>query len=642
MSYRPVLIALLLALAVPEVASAGSSTEIIVKRDAGLSAAERADIRADADVRLVETLSLPRTEVVAAEPGDVADALRDLNAEPDVVYAERNRKRTIAALSDDENYGELWAIPLIDADDAWLLQDTAVPSRDVTGADQVVAVVDSGIDRTHPDLANQIDSEKDFVDGDLVATDGDGHGTHVSGTIAAERNNGQGVAGVAPGAEITALRALDDSGSGWDSDIANAFTWAGNHNVKIVNASLAGEGASQTLRTAIHNASNTLFVVAAGNGGRDGIGDDNDKTPTYPCSTPEPNVLCVGASDHVDDITSFSNYGARAVDVFAPGLWIASTVPVALAGPGFDQDSWDFGSDPYDYMHGTSMAAPHVSAVAALVLQASPAPLTPKQIKEILLASAAPDPAFTKSVSRGRIDADAAVRLALAGPPTTPDADGDGWVDRADACPNAANNTSDGCYLDDDWDTTPDGTDNCLGVANTDQGDIDGDGDGDACDADLDGDGVPNVSDSCRATPGVAAHRGCPAPALPPVAPPTQNPPADADGDGIADATDACPGESAAAKNGCPLAEIASLSARTKRRAAAVTVSTTRLAMVSITVERRKGDRWARVARRTEASFLNRATLKVSRLQRGTYRVRVSISSSAGNGTSVSKTFRVR
>jgi hypothetical protein len=126
------------------------------------------------------------------------------------------------------------------------------------------------------------------------------------------------------------------------------------------------------------------------------------------------------------------------------------------------------------------------------------------------------------------------------------------------------------------------------------------------------------------------------------VTPLVQDPPADVDGDGIADAGDACPREPAATKNGCPLAEVASLSAKVERRSATVKVSTTRLAMVRIRVERRKGRRWVRVALRTKASFRNRATLKVSRLARGRHRVRVSISSSAGNGTSVSKTFRVR
>ena len=382
--YRSISLALLLCVLLPGVAQANSTTNIIVKRDPGLTAAERADIRTDADVRLVETLSLPLTEVVAAQQGDVADALRDLNADPDVVYAERDQVRTATA-PNDPLWNDLWAIPFIEADVAWSLQDTELTPRDVSGLDQVVAVVDSGIDATHPDLVNQIDPqwERDFVDGDATPTDGDGHGTHVSGTIAAERDNGEGVTGVAPGAKIMPLRVLDDDGAGYDSDIAAAFTWAHAKGAKVVNASLGGSAPSTTLRTAIHNAPNTLFVVAAGNGGEDQVGDDNDYKPTYPCNTPEPNVLCVGASDYVvDEVASFSNYGARAVDVFAPGVWIPSTVPQALAGPGFDPDTEDFGNEPYDYMHGTSMAAPHVSAVAALVLQAAPA-LTPKDVKQI-------------------------------------------------------------------------------------------------------------------------------------------------------------------------------------------------------------------------------------------------------------------
>jgi subtilisin family serine protease len=634
--YRTISLALLLCALLPGVAQANPATNIIVKRDPGLTAAERADIRADAGVQLVETLNLPRTEVVAAQPGDVADALRDLNADPDVVYAERDQVRTATAPNDPLFFSDLWAIPFIEADAAWSLQEATPTPRDITGLDQWVAVVDSGIDDTHPDLINQIHSQKDFVGGDLVATDGDGHGTHVSGTIAAEGDNNEGVVGVAPGAKIMALRVLDDEGSGYDSDIADAFTFAASQGTKVVNASLGGAAPSATLRTAIHNASGTLFVVAAGNDG-----DDNDYTPTYPCNTPEPNVLCVGASGYqVDEVAWFSNYGSRAVDVFAPGVWIPSTIPQALAGPGFDEDDEDFGTEPYEYMHGTSMAAPHVSAVAALVLQAAPG-LTPKDVKQIILASAESDPELDDSVSGGRVNAYEAVALALAGNVSSlPNQDLDDWIDAADACPAEPFNTSDGCAVDDDWDRAPDATDNCPGVSNPSQGDADHDGAGDSCDADMDNDGIPNSSDLCKKTPGVPAYGGCQPPPTSTAPPSTPTGPADADGDGFTDASDGCPNESAATSNGCPLAQVSSLSARGGKRSATVKVVATRDSQVKITVQRKKGRRWVRVTRKTV--FGTKATLRLKRLKRGTHRVRISITSSAGNGSSVSKTFRVR
>src|SRR5687767_5886214 len=114
--YRSISLALLVLVLLPGVAAASSTTQIIVKRDPGLTAAERADIRTDADVQLVESLSLPLTEVVAAQPGDVADAVRDLNADPDVAYAELDRVRTAAVA--DEYFNWLWAIPMIGAEDA--------------------------------------------------------------------------------------------------------------------------------------------------------------------------------------------------------------------------------------------------------------------------------------------------------------------------------------------------------------------------------------------------------------------------------------------------------------------------------------------------------------------------------------------
>ena len=195
-------------------------------------------------------------------------------------------------------------------------------ARDITGAGQIVAVVDSGIDaRTRTSPTSPRGAGTSSTD-DADAGDGDGHGTHVSGTIAAVRDNGEGIAGIAPDARIMALRALDDEGGGFDSDIAEAFDWAGDRpRCPVVNASLGGEGASQTLRTTrSHNAPDTLFVVAAGNGGDDGKATTTTTRRTTRATRPEPNVA-VRRRDATpsDDVAEFSNYGAAPSTCSRPG-----------------------------------------------------------------------------------------------------------------------------------------------------------------------------------------------------------------------------------------------------------------------------------------------------------------------------------
>jgi thermitase len=608
--FRPVLIALLLALAVPGVASASSTTQIIIKRDAGLSSAERADIRADADVRLVRTLPLPRTEVVAAAPGDVAAALRELNADPDVVYAERDRP--IEGFDDPifdlmwglENRGDLYAGAVVDADtdvpDAW---------NNSTGTGERVAVVDSGADLDHPDLATQLVGGWDYIEHNGTPEDENGHGTHVSGTIAAVKDNNVGVVGVAPSAQVAPLRVLDDQGRGLVSDAILAYgdAWP-EEGARIVNASLGGDDFVQAERSAIAANSNVLFVVAAGNGGADGIGDNNDKPALaeYPCAYDLANVLCVGASEPNDAPAEFSNYGATTVDVFAPGYDIAST----------------YLSGGYAYSDGTSMATPHVAGAAALVWSVAPA-LTPAQVKAVLLQSGDYKGSFAGlSVTGRRLNADAAVELALAGGPL-PDGDGDGFIDTQDSCPAAASSDmSNGCP-DRDGDGITDGSDNCPTLGNN-QTDTDGDGVGDLCDP----------------TPGGGSGGG---PTLPPTKP---APPADGDDDGVYDISDGCPNQSARTSDGCPVARVTGISAKVRasgaRRSAKLTISTSRRASMRVTVERRKGRRWVTVERATVVTSHNRATLRILSLRRGSHRVRIAISSSSGRGTPVTKAFRVR
>lgn len=658
---RPFALALVLLALLPASAAANSTAEIIVKRDAGLSAAERRDIRADAQVRLVETLSLPRTELVVARRGDVKDALRDLRADPDVTYAQLNHRRTTVA---DPALAKQWGIRnfaqklfdddifsrgIYDADsdvtEAW--------AQGITGAGQTVAIVDSGI-ISHPDIDPSRVEKHPFVTGETTTEDGDGHGTHVAGIVGATRGNAHGSAGVAPDADLLVLRALDDEGAGWDSDIAAALNFAGGR-ARVVNASLGGEGDPAVLIDAIDNHPNTLFVVAAGNNGR-----DNDVTPTYPCDIAEPNVLCVGASDNKDARADFSNWSDVSVDLFAPGDWIVST----YLGGG------------YAFVSGTSMAAPHVAAAAALALEANPA-LDVAQLKAALMNTAEPRPAFAgRSVSGGRLNAGILVAHVLG---NEDDSDTDGVIDAIDACPMDAHpGQPEGCPVPDlDGDTVADWYDNCDADPNPDQADLDkddigdvcdddvdgdsfqnqsdncptvanpsqrdrpdGDGNGDACDSDRDNDGIPDASDSCPETYAPGTANGCIPPSPPPPAP------SDSDRDGVADVSDACPGVPAATPNGCPLAQVAGVSAkvrkRGKRRTATIRVATSDVATLRVTVERRKGRRWVRVTRRTVVTSDQLARLKVSRLKRGRHRVRISISNSAGSGTSVTKSFRVR
>jgi subtilisin family serine protease len=226
---------------------------------------------------------------VAAASGDVGDAVRDLNADPDVVYAQPAQPRRAARA--DTFLHLLWAFDntgqevddfgpgTLDAD-----MDVVEAWSTSTGTGQKVAVVDTGISRSHLDLAGQIVGGYDFIGDDTDPSDPDGHGTHVAGTIAALRDNGRGVAGVAPNAKLVPLRALSSTST--DIETAEAFDWAGDRGIRVVNASLSGTGASDIERTAIADHPETLYVVAAGNNG-----DDVDSgASAYPCAYNLANV----------------------------------------------------------------------------------------------------------------------------------------------------------------------------------------------------------------------------------------------------------------------------------------------------------------------------------------------------------------
>jgi subtilisin family serine protease len=468
-------------------------TEVIVKRDSGLSASERAEVRADAGARLVDMTRLPNTEVVRVPRGKLVEALDELNDDSRVQYAEPNAP--VKAFSADTLFNSQWSLLApdlvhgyggIDAVGAWTVS---------TGTGQTVGIADTGVDASTPDLSGQLLGGYDFVQGDATPADGEGHGTHVSGIVAAIKDNNVGIAGVAPAAKLLEARVLDSNGEGSNAWVANGFDYLGDQGARVVNASLGGGYPSAAIEAAISSHPNTLYVVAAGNDG-----DDNDVTGTYPCSFTDSNILCVGATDQNDNEAYFSNYGATSVDLFAPGVGIMSTVC------GGAYQSWS----------GTSMATPEVTGAAADVLAVDPT-LTTAELKQYLmddvdqLAWLGSD-----SVSGGRLNAHAAVSDALANrgyaiksasfagnpseatvnangcdpDPPNSDSDADGVLNTQDNCPSAYNPTQtdsdhdgagDACDKDKDNDGIPDLYDNCPSKANTSQTDTDHDGVGDAC-----------------------------------------------------------------------------------------------------------------------------------------------------------------
>jgi hypothetical protein len=298
----------------------------------------------------------------------------------------------------------------IDAPEAWDIQ---------TGnQNTVIGVIDTGVDYTHPDLvgniwtnpgetaADGIDNDNngyiddvrgwDFAYNDNDPMDVDGHGTHVSGTIAAKGNSSVGVIGVAWKAQIMPLKFLDDSGSGSISNAILALNYATAKGVKLTNNSWSGGPYSQALYDAIKTAEGkgALFIAAAGNSSQ-----NTDIRPTYPASYNLPNIISVASTTHNDELSSFSNYGRTTVDLGAPGSEIYSTTP----------------GGNYDTYSGTSMASPHVTGAAALVWSQNPS-WTAQQVKSRLLETTDPLAALRlKTVSKGRLN----IHKALGGSTST-------------------------------------------------------------------------------------------------------------------------------------------------------------------------------------------------------------------------------
>ncbi len=337
---------------------------------------------------------ISRTYILEPD-GDVATTLAALRADPDVEYAEEDKIVSVSYTPNDpyfnrrgswgQNYDDLWGLKKIGAPAAW---DTS------KGEGIVVAVLDTGIDYNHPDISANIWTNAKEVAGNGVDDDGNGfvddvrgwnfvgtnnnpiddhgHGTHVAGTIAAVGNNGLGVIGVAWRAKVMLIKAFDSSGAGLDSVLARAIVYAANQGADVINNSWGGPGESKTIAEAVAYAHNlgAVIVAAAGNNGDDAVfyhpGDLSA-------------VITVAASDRDDMLAGFSNWGSK-IDVAAPGVNILS-LRAKGTSLGMPVD------DGYTRADGTSMAAPHVAGLAALLLAQHPE-YSNEQVRQAIRASA--------------------------------------------------------------------------------------------------------------------------------------------------------------------------------------------------------------------------------------------------------------
>lgn len=318
----------------------------------------------------------------------VKSAIRRLGHSYGTEYVEPNYIRRAAVVPNDPDFINLWGLQNsgqsvfgyrgqagadINAVQAW---DIYSGSKAIK-----VAVIDTGIDYNHSDLrenmwdgANCRDENNkqascpfhgwDFVNRDNNPMDDYSHGTHIAGTIGAKGNNGIGIAGINWNVSLVALKAGNSNNQFYISDIVKAINFATFNNIKIINASFSSSGSSESEKAAIAKFRDAggLFVAAAGNRGL-----NVESNPAYPCSYSLDNIICVAATDYFDRKASFSNYGSVSVDVGAPGDNIYSTLP---------------GS--YGIKDGTSMAAPHVAGLAALVWGYKPN-LSYDQVKRYIL-----------------------------------------------------------------------------------------------------------------------------------------------------------------------------------------------------------------------------------------------------------------
>jgi hypothetical protein len=405
------------------------STEIIVGFGPGVSASAQRALLARFGATSKERFAPIRAYLASVPAGRQATVISALERNPSVRYAEPNVRFHIDQVPNDTSFAKLWGLDNsgqtvngtagiadadIDAPQAWSI---STGSSDVT-----VGVIDTGVDYNHPDLSaniwinpgenclgcrnDGIDNDGngyvddwhgwDFLNNDNDPFDDNGHGTHVAGTIGAVGNNGDGVAGVNWSVRLMPLKFLGADGAGDAADGVRAVLYASSMGAVVTNNSWGGDGYSQALADTISEADSrgSLFVAAAGNSFM-----NTDTSPNYPSGYDLPNVIAVAATDQNDGRAWFSNYGRRSVDLGAPGTNIYSTWPGAS----------------YQFLDGTSMAAPQVTGAVALAKAGFPA-ASPPGLKALLLRSVDPNASLTgRTTTGGRLNVGSA--LACSGAP---------------------------------------------------------------------------------------------------------------------------------------------------------------------------------------------------------------------------------
>jgi thermitase len=369
---------------------------LLVRFKANASPSEVASLKANRVVSENAALRITHLKVSPEEELAVFDQLKRSSA---VEFVEFDSLVTTMFVPNDTYYATPYPSSQYGSTAQWGPQAVSAPAAwDITQGDSstVIAIVDTGVDDAHPDLAAKIVGEYSFTG---KVKDGFGHGTHCAGIAAAVTNDSMGIAGMCPNCKILSVKVLDDNGSGFMSDVASGIVYAADHGADVISLSLGGSGRSETLRAALDYAvnHNVLPVCAMGNAGTSS-------------ATPEPaywfNSLSVVATDNTGKKAYFSNYGDKA-DVAAPGVGILSTMPTYstyLSSHGYKTN--------YDALSGTSMATPMVAGLAGLVRSRNPN-LTATQVKGIIMATAGDGKSWSRELGFGVVNAQRAVQAAL-------------------------------------------------------------------------------------------------------------------------------------------------------------------------------------------------------------------------------------